>query len=141
MRVISIPKETLELHALGRAPIEKKNKPYNPHRKIALPTMDGIHFERVQHIISLEAKGNYTNIHFINDKKTLVCKTLQDVESLLNNNLQFVRIHRSHTINLNHILKYFKGKGGYVMMENGSCINVSAGKKQQFLKTLELYFS
>ena len=103
--------------------------------------MDGIHFEKVQHIIALEAQGNYTNIRFRDKKNILVCKTLQDVEKLINDRFQFVRIHRSHTINLNHLQKYFRGKGGYVMMEDGICINVSAGKKQQFLDTLQQYFS
>jgi two-component system LytT family response regulator len=103
--------------------------------------MEGIHFERIQNIICLEAKGNYTHIHFSDRKKILVCKTLQDVENILNDRLQFVRIHRSHTINLNHLQKYFKGKGGYVMMDDGTCINVSAGKKQQFMESLQIYFS
>ena len=44
--------------------------------KIALPTMDGISFEKIEHIISLEAQGNYTTIHFLDGRNTLVCKTL-----------------------------------------------------------------
>jgi len=110
-------------------------------RKIALPTMEGIHFQKVQNIISLEAKGNYTMLYFIDGTKLLVCKTLRNLEEILNGGNQFVRIHRSFTINLNCIEKYIKGKGGYVVMENGTSISVSAGKKQHFLDTLEIYFS
>jgi two-component system LytT family response regulator len=141
MRVISIPTENRSLHPLGQNTLTQKTSAVNPNRKIALPTMEGIHFERIQNIICLEAKGNYTHIHFSDRKKILVCKTLQDVENILNDRLQFVRIHRSHTINLNHLQKYFKGKGGYVMMDDGTCINVSAGKKQQFMESLQIYFS
>ncbi len=108
--------------------------------KLALPTMDGIIFEKTADIVSLEAKGNYTNIHFIDGRKLLICKTLQGVESLLRNRYQFVRVHRSFTVNLNRIQKYFKGKGGYVKMENGTSINVSVGKKQQFMDALKDYF-
>ena len=116
------------------------NKAEQGFRKIALPTMEGIHFEKVEEIVSLEAKGNYTNLHFINGKKLLVCKTLLEMENVLNAGNQFVRIHRSFTINLNLLQKYIKGKGGYVIMEDKRSISVSTGKKQDFLSALEIYF-
>ena len=109
-------------------------------RKIALPTMEGINFEKVQNIISLEAKGNYTMLYFTGKRKLLVCKTLMDMENQIHTGSQFVRIHRSYTINLNHLQKYVKGKGGYVIMENGVMINVSSGKKQDFMDALKVYF-
>jgi len=117
-----------------------KNKAEQGYRKIALPTMEGIHFEKVEEIVDLEAKGNYTSIHFLNEKKLLVCKTLREMEQLLNAGNQFVRIHRSFTINLNLLQKYIKGKGGYVVMENKKSISVSAGKKQDFITAIETYF-
>ena len=112
----------------------------NSDRKVALPTMEGINFEKIQDIISLEAKGNYTMLFFTGKRKLLVCKTLRDMENQLYTGSQFVRIHRSYTINLNHLQKYVKGKGGYVIMENGSMVNVSSGKKQDFLDALKTYF-
>lgn len=109
-------------------------------RKIALPTMEGINFERVQSIINLEAKGNYTMLYFTENRKLLVCKTLREMEKQIKTGSQFVRIHRSFTINLNHLEKYIKGKGGFVVMDNGATINVSSGKKQDFLEALRVYF-
>ena len=109
-------------------------------RKIALPTMDGIYFERVNDIISLEAKGNYTYLYFTRGRQLLISKTLREMEAMLATNTQFVRIHRSFTINLNYLLKYIKGKGGFVEMEGGTHFNVSIGKKQAFLDALEKYF-
>ena len=109
-------------------------------RKIALPTMEGINFERIQDVISLEARGNYTMLFFTGKRKLLVCKTLRDMEAQIRCGSQFVRIHRSYTINLNHLQKYVKGKGGYVVMENGAMINVSSGKKQDFIEALKIYF-
>ena len=117
-----------------------QNKAEQVYRKIALPTMEGIHFEKVEEIVSLEAKGNYTNLHFLNRKKLLVCKTLREMEKALNAGNQFVRIHRSFTINLNLLHKYIRGKGGYVIMEDQSNISVSTGKKQDFLSALQIYF-
>ena len=115
-------------------------RPRAAQRKIALPTLEGIHFEKVANVISLEAKGNYTTLHFLGGRQLLVSKTLRDLESLLNADARFVRIHRSFTINMDHLLKYIKGKGGYVVMEDGTNVNVSAGRKQAFLDALKVYF-
>lgn len=109
-------------------------------RKVALPTMEGIHFERIERITSLEAQGNYTMLFFTDGKQLLVCKTLQDIETMIHRSYQFVRIHRSFTINLNQLQRYVRGKGGYVIMENGSTVNVSAGRKQAFLEAVGAYF-
>lgn len=129
----SAPRIPLHRHHLPKPASEQL-------RKIALPTMEGIHFERIQEITCLEAQGNYTLLYFSDKRQLLVCKTLQSIEQLLNNKLQFVRVHRSFTINLNHLERYIRGKGGYVILENGSHVNVSAGRKQAFLETVERYF-
>jgi len=62
------------------------------------------------------------------------------MEEMLKNSVQFVRIHRSTTINLNKISKYIKGKGGYVIMDDGSTRNVSAGRKNAFFEALKKYY-
>ena len=108
--------------------------------KLALPTMEGIQFEKTADIVCLLAKGNYTSIHFMGGKKILVCKTLMEVETMINKPNQFIRIHRSSTINLERIQKYIKGKGGYVEMETGATVNVSVGKKQAFMHALKTFF-
>ena len=60
----------------------QNNKAEQIYRKVALPTMEGIHFEKVEGIVSLEAKGNYTNIHFINGKK--LCHDVLSKANLIN---------------------------------------------------------
>lgn len=134
---IETPRIDNNIMVLKRA-IDHESTVYD--RKIALPTMEGINFERIQDIINLEAKGNYTMLYFTGKRKLLVCKTLRDMENQIRGGSQFVRIHRSYTINLNHLQKYVKGKGGYVIMENGAMINVSTGKKANFLDALKTYF-
>ncbi len=142
MRVV---KTSYPEHEAARIPIAiADNKPAylaaEEVRKIALPTMEGIQFEPVRNIISLEANGNYTYLYFTDGRQLLVCKTLRELEEMLHNPIQFVRIHRSYTINLNKILKYVRGKGGYVVMEDGSYRNVSNGKKESFFGALRRYF-
>ena len=107
--------------------------------KIVLPTMEGFCFEKIKHIAYLEANGNYTTLHFTDKRQILVCKTLREVEQMLPERA-FARIHRSHTIHLKHIKKYVRGKGGHVVLQNGSTLVVSAGQKELFLDSLRTYF-
>ncbi len=145
MRVIKSQSNNINLNELSVASAHKNRDhltrlPTPSGSKLALPTMEGIQFEKTANIVCLLAKGNYTSIHFMNGNRILVCKTLMEVESMINNPNQFIRVHRSSTINLERIQKYIKGKGGYVEMETGATVNVSAGKKQDFMHALKAFF-
>lgn len=120
--------------------LEKSRKFAQKATKIALPTMEGLCFEKVKNITYLEANGNYTALHFKEKRQILVCKTLREVEQLLPESA-FVRIHRSHTIHLRHLKKYVRGKGGHVMLQNGTTLTVSAGQKEAFLYQVKRYFA
>lgn len=108
-------------------------------KKVVLPTMEGLCFEKVRDIAYLEASGNYTLLHFTDKRQILVCRTLREVEQMLPEKA-FTRIHRSHTIHLKHIKKYVRGKGGHVVLQNGVTLVVSAGQKDLFLNALRQYF-
>lgn len=103
--------------------------------KIALPSSDGIDFIEADFIIRAEAERSYSNFYLRDGKKVLVSKPLKEYESLLEQ-CNFFRIHKSHMINLNHIEKYVKGKGGYVIMNDGSHVDVSVRKKEDLLNRL-----
>lgn len=49
----------------------------------------------------------------------------------------FVRVHKSHLVNVNHIKKYTKGKGGQVTMSNGAVVDVSPNKKDELMHFFE----
>ncbi len=108
-------------------------------KKIALPTMEGLNFEKTREILFLEASGNYTMIHFADGRQVLVCKTLREIENMMPVD-HFVRIHRSHTIQLRHLTKYIRGKGGCVILKNGAALAVSAGQKDVFIEAIHAYF-
>jgi two-component system, LytTR family, response regulator len=126
-------------HSNVNSPSVTSKKSYVMSNKIALPTMDGINFENTDDIVSLEAQGNYTMLHFIDGRHLLVCKPLNTMEQALEDDA-FMRIHRSATIHMGHIKQYIKGKGGYVVMNNGFTIAVSEGKRQEFLDALKEHF-
>ena len=103
--------------------------------KIALPSSEGIDFIKADFIIRAEAERSYSNFYLENGKKVLVSKPLKEYEELLEQ-CNFFRVHKSHMINLNHIEKYIKGKGGYVIMKDGSHVDVSVRKKEDLLNRL-----
>jgi two-component system, LytTR family, response regulator len=106
--------------------------PAAPQHQFAIPTGEGLVFVKVEDIISCSAEGSYTSFAF-NDKKTLLASgMLKEYEEQLPPSL-FCRVHHSHLINVDHIKKYYKGKGGYVEMSNGKTIEVSQRKKDEFL--------
>lgn len=105
-------------------------------KKIALPTFSGLTVFPVKDIIHCKAEINYTNFFFTSGKKLLVIKTLKEYEELLND-CNFIRVHKSHLINLHHVKKYTRGEGGTVTMSDGTVVDVSRRKKEEFLQRLE----
>jgi two-component system, LytTR family, response regulator len=101
-------------------------------QKIALPAADGIIFINVEEIIRCEANGNYTIIYADSKEKITASKTIKDYEELLPPSI-FCRIHNSHIINLNRIKKYHKGRGGFVVMDDGTSIEVASRRRDEFL--------
>lgn len=109
--------------------LSKKQKP----DKIALPTNMGYNFIDLNEIMFCSAENNYTKFHLVNKSSFLTCHTLGEYEELLGDN-DFFRIHNSFLINMHHVQSYIKGKGGFVLMKDGTQIEVSIRKKDQFLK-------
>jgi two-component system, LytTR family, response regulator len=100
----------------------------NHKTNIAVPTAEGLEFITITDIIYAEADGNYSRIYMTNKEKILISRTLKDLEALLSNN-PFVRIHQSYLVNLAYIKKYVKGEGGYVIMNNGTSLQVSRANR------------
>ncbi len=133
---VAEPQATVRAVSIKTSPAQRQS---SSSGKVVLPTMEGLCFEKVKHIAYLEANGTYTALHFKDKRQVLVCKTLREVELMLPGDA-FSRIHRSHTIHLRHIKKYIRGKGGYVMLQNGVTLSVSAGQKDNFLESLRHFF-
>jgi two-component system LytT family response regulator len=113
-------------------------KPENQStQKIALPTIEGFRFEDVNSITHLQADGSYTHVFFKDKKKELVSKAIKYFEDILPEAV-FCRVHHSHIININYIKKYYKGRGGYVEMEDGTTVEISTRKKDDFLEKFRL---
>jgi two-component system, LytTR family, response regulator len=105
-------------------------------QKIMLPTMEGFEIVSINTIIHCEAVDNFTRFHFEIGHPLLICRTLKYFEEVLKDH-GFIRIHRSYLINPNFVVRYSKGKGGYVTMKNNQELEISPNKKKEFLELFE----
>ena len=103
--------------------------------KIAISTSEGIEFIPIKNIIHVESKSNYSKIFLTDNKSIMVTKILKDFEEMLVP-YNFYRVHNSHLINLNYIHKYLRSQGGHVQLQDGTLIDISRRKKEEFLKMI-----
>lgn len=82
-------------------------------------------------IVWLEASDNYTNLFLNTGKKIVASKTLKEFEAILPSNV-FFRIHRSSLINIDFIKEYSNAEGGTIIMNDGTSIQVSKARSQEF---------
>ncbi len=109
----------------------KQNYKNGKPSKIALAYQDGYTFINPDEIIYCESDSNYTKFHLNSGNTLVAAKTLKDVENVLEN-LDFCRIHKQYLVNLNHIKKYVKNEGSYVIMTNQANLPISRSHKDEF---------
>ncbi len=63
-------------------------------------------------------------------------KVLKEFDEMLSD-YGFFRIHRTHLVNLNHIKRFAKQDGGFVMMTNNDMIPVSSRSRERLLKLFD----
>jgi two-component system, LytTR family, response regulator len=103
-------------------------------KKIAVPTFEGFELIPLADLVRCEASNNYSHMYLKCNIKITACRTLKEIEEQLYDFDYFIRVHHSHIVNLNEVTKYVRGVGGYLIMSDGSIVNVSRGKKEILLK-------
>lgn len=106
-------------------------------KRLCIPLGNEIIFIRIKDIVRLESDVNYSILHLSDKRKLVVAKTLKEFEKMLSS-LNFFRVHNSHLINLSYLKSYHKGKGGQVVLDDNTIIDVSTRKKEEFLKRISL---
>lgn len=115
--------------------IENVKNIKNQNKKLTVPTINGLEFLNIQDILHCKSDVNYTTIFMKDKSKLMVAKTLKEFEGILGC-YNFFRVHNSHLVNLNYIKSYHKGKGGYLILDDNTEIEVSTRKKDDFLQKL-----
>jgi two-component system LytT family response regulator len=136
------------IKAVDKIRSERNNQNYTQHarilldniksgsQKIMLPTMEGFEIVTISSIQYCEAADNFTKFFFDNGSNLMICRTLKYFEDILHSH-RFLRIHRSYLINPAFVIRYNKGKGGYVTMKNDMELEISPNKKNEFLDLFE----
>jgi two-component system, LytTR family, response regulator len=90
-------------------------------------------------IIYIEASSHHSLVVLTNGNAQKVSYALKDYESMLcSEGSMFFRVHSSFIINVNHVTRYLKEGGGYVVMESLKKIPVSRAKRDELFARLHL---
>lgn len=100
--------------------------------KIPLTVKEGIVFVSVSDIIRVESDGGYSSFHTGDGKVYVASRNLKEYEEILPAK-EFFRIHKSHLINMRRVKKFLRVDGYFVEMEDGSTVEISRRKKDEFL--------
>jgi two-component system LytT family response regulator len=106
------------------------------NRKIILKTLENIYLVKLQDIICCESDRSYTIFRTTQHEKILISKPMKEFELILEDH-GFLRIHRSHIINLSHIRRFEKKEGGYMVLTDDIKVPVASRKREEMLAVLE----
>ncbi len=98
-------------------------------RYIALPLRDYMQVAPLDDIIRLEAKNNYSQVYTKENKMILTSRSMAEYEEVLPKN-NFVRVHKSHIVNLKYVSKYIRSKNGSLILQDGTEVPISANRKK-----------
>ena len=103
--------------------------------KLALPCEDGLIMVPFKNIIRCQAERSYCQFHLKDGKKILVSSPMKEFEERLVAR-GFLKVHKSTIINISCVDKYLRGKGGQLLMCDGSIVYVAVRKKDVVMKAL-----
>jgi len=105
----------------------------NQNKKIILKNQESIFLLNTSDIVHCMSEGSYTAFETSDNQNILVSKNLKEYEDLLAGS-GFLRVHRSHLINLRHVKRFDKQEGGVVVMTNGSQVPASTSGRERLLE-------
>jgi len=88
----------------------------------------------IEKIVYLNADRQYTSIFTITPKKYVIKKSLKEWEAILPN-ANFIRIHRSFIININHVTKIEKDRSNHYSVKFNGFENIVVSRR--FYKNLK----
>ena len=124
---------------------ENMNLMFDDHL-IALPDKNGLNFFDIKRIIRCQSDNSYTEFFILDGSskkkgwiKIVVSKGFGHFEDFLVTKGFFYRVHNQHIVNINHINRYIKSDGGYLMMNDnsGAMVPVARARKEDFLNHLK----
>ncbi len=137
LRVVKRKSETPDMGNLNFL-IQQLKRSDDNFQKITLPTGNAYEIINLKDIVRCEADGSYTYFYLTDKRKLMVSASLKHYEELLPEQ-DFIRVHHHNLINMNHVIRFLKEDGGYAVMTDGSKIEISRRKKDQFMERLKSF--
>ena len=100
-------------------------------QKIILTTGDGKSIYNISDIVRCEADGNSQFVYFNNKQRVQINKSLEILENNLHE-LDFVRVHHKHLINLRYVKKYRTGRNPNVVLSDNTELPISQTFRTDF---------
>jgi len=110
----------------------------NDPQKIMLQTSNGYQIFNISDIVRCEADHGYSYVYFNDGTKLHITRTLQNMQNTLDE-LNFVRVHNAHLINLRYVSKYVNGRNPEIIMNDGKNLPISQSHRPEFTDKLNLY--
>ncbi len=101
--------------------------------RLSISTTEGIHFLHPDEIIRCEADRNYTHFYQTGGRRTIASKPLVEFEGILEDRA-FLRIHRSHLVNLKHIKRL---QDGQLILSDESEVPISRRRRAEVTAILK----
>jgi two-component system LytT family response regulator len=108
----------------------KENMEQEKLRKIAIPQADGVQFIYINDISHIEAQRSYAKIYKQDGSSLMTSKPLSYYAEIIDDQENFLRVHRSFFINLNLVASYLKGSNKLIM-ENELEVNIARDRKAE----------
>ena len=108
-----------------------------PPIRIAISTVEEILYREMKDIARLEAQGAYTRFYLTTGAPNTIMASLNigKYELQFVSHPDFMKVHRSHIVNVNYIDSYLRGTG-QIKMIGGGLVNVSRTFRDDLLKRL-----
>jgi two-component system LytT family response regulator len=133
-RIEQIQLFQLEIMRETLAKLEKKELP----QRMSISTAQGILYFPTADIIRLEAMQNFTEFKVAEESRRLIASNnLKRYEIDLRPYPTFMRVHRSHIVNLLQINRFTKGDKAYLEMADASIVPVSLKYKEELVRRME----
>lgn len=119
---------------------ERRNSiavPKIQNTKIAINSIDGIHYLLTSEIVYISWENSNTKINLKTGRSINTKKSLKDFENILPDN--FCRIHNSHIVNTLSIKKLIKSDIWFIELEDGPMLSVSRRKKTELKELIDRY--
>lgn len=103
--------------------------------KIVLHDSAGFSVVEINEIIKLEADGNYTSLFLTGQRKLTYYRILKEFEGILGIHANFMRVHRSYMINLDHVRSY--SAQGVIRLSDGLTASLGDSFRENFLASFK----